>query len=583
MLNGSPLNRHALNAAQRKTGQVKPPVVVLPPDPVEPGVIPSGYDYRWHVVVTLGGAQVSGRLTGRMDIDREEGAAGVATFALYYPPGVDVPLDLDSVPVAIDFTCETGGETRQERRYTGFAIEPAWDVSNRLMTITCSDQLQYRVENMTIEQIDQLTGGWWSADVFEAVDGRSRWDYAQERLSTRAVSMDVSATGEVRVSSWYAPAPAVVFGPGSTIYQSIQTDLAKSQQATNRVELVVEYRYSRLWQRDEGYTWTHPGTMGHVGVGGFCSWRPESTELPDVAMIEQATESAGLTTVAPQYYRLPPSSGDPCGTGQSWSNKYPDLLLGADWTGSRRWVQSVTETYNLVIATDKGRGPEGGRIVARQNTGFEIEDDQADTWEEQTITQPLAQVIDLRDDARRDAALACSIQRAVSTVVGGQRGTTVSWKVPTPMGLGIDLQHGLELGDQLQVGGKVRRIVDEYDFDAGSAVTTLSIAVMRGGGTSDAFDPPAKPLVPAESTHVGHPALATQLGMRNESPIYNDDLDGFAGNYDNRDDDINASLEEFPRRMTITASEIPAALRDELKVAVAAEYRVGIPNDKLVL
>ena len=82
---------------------------------------------------------------------------------------------------------------------------------------------------------------------------------------------------------------------------------------------------------------------------------------------------------------------------------------------------------------------------------------------------------------------------------------------------------------------------------------------------------------------MGHPALATQLGMRNESPLYNDELDGFAGNYDDRDDDINPSLEEFPRRMTITASEISADLRDERKVDLQATFEVGIPNDLLEL
>lgn len=584
MLNVLPLNTRPLNTFWRRAVEPGGPVVILPPEPISPGVIPPGYGYRWDVSVTIGGVQVSARLCQRMEIDREEGAAGVATFSLFYPDGTDVPLGLDGEEVTIDFISETGGVTKQERRFTGYAIEPSWDIANRLMKITCSDQLQYRVENMTVEQIDALTGGWWTPDMFESPDGRSRWDYAQERLESRTVSMDVSPTGEIRVTSWYATEPAARFAPGSTIYQSASTDLAKTQQATNRVELEVEYRYSRLWQRDESYAWAHPGAGGHGGVQGFCTWRPDSTDLPDVAMIEQATEGAGLTLLPnPSYFKLPPSSGDPCGNGQGWRNDYPDLLLGADWTGSRRWVQSVTEKYSLVIACPKGLGPTGGQVVSRQSTGFEIEDSKAEEWESKTITGPVSGVQDLRDDARRDAVLECSIRRAVATIVGGQRGTTISWQVPTSLALGLDLIHTLELADQAEGTGKVRRIVDEYDFDAGSAVTTLSIAMMRGGGLSDPLTVPAKPVVDAPPTHVGHPALATQLGMRNESPIYDDDLDGFAGNYDNRDDDINPDLEEFPRRMTITASEIPAELRDERKVAVAGLYQVGIPNDHLVL
>lgn len=584
MFNAFPLNSRPLNSTWKRPGSSGDPVVILPPEPIGPGAIPPGYGYRWEVFVTVGGVQVSGLLCQRMEIDREEGAAAVATFSLYYPVGADVPQDFDGQVVTIDFSSETGGVTRQERRFTGYAIEPSWDVSNRLMNFTCSDQLQYRVENMTVAEVDALTGGWWTPDMFDSPDARSRWDYALERLESRPASLDASPTGALRVTSWYATAPIARFGPGSTIYQSVSADLAKTQQSTNRVELEISYRYSRLWQRDESYSWVHPGAQGHEGVQGFCQWRPKSSDLPDVQMIEQATEGAGLKLLAnASYYRLPPSSGDPCGNGQAWRNDYPDLLLGASWTGSRRWTQSVTETYSLVVACPKGLGPSGGQVVSRQSTGFEVENPQADEWESGTITGPVEGVVDLKDNARRDTVLQCAIRRAVATVVGGQRGTSINWQVPTSAALGFDLIHTLALEDQTEGTGKVRRVRDEFDFDAGSAVTTLSIALMRGGGESDLLVLPPKPAVDAPPSHVGHPSLATQLGLRNESPIYDDDLDGFAGNYDNRDDDINPDLEEFPRRMSITASEIPAELRDERKVAVSGLYKVGIPDDHLVL
>jgi len=583
---GAPFNSVTFNGALVLGQAPGEPVVVQPPEPPGLGVPASGYAFRWWVSVLIGGEQVAANLTGRMQIDREEGAAGVATFSLYYPPGESVPTDLGGDAVVVDFLSETGGATTSARRYTGVAVEPRWDAVNRVMEITCSDKLQQRIEQMQIAEIDALIGGAWSSDVFEPIEGRSRFDYATERLSTVSAALDIGVDGQMRVTSWYAkPAPDFIFAEGSALYQSVSVELAQAQSATNRVELSVDYRYSRLWERHDSYSWEHPGTGGLGGIGGFCHWRPDSSDLPDVDMVEQATSSAGMTLLdGAVYNKLPPTSGDPCGTGQGWRNDYPNLLLAATWTGGRRWVQPITERYSVLVGTLVGlEGASEVQVIARQSAAFEIEDKRSETWESDEVKTGTPGAEDLVDDARRSAAFNCTLQRAAVTVIGAHRGTTVSWQVPTPMGIGCDLVHTLELRDQVKARGKCRRIVDEYDFSAGTAITTLSIAVMRGGGTSDALSPPAKPDVDVAEVDFTHDPLPTQLGMRNESPIYNDELDGFAGNYDNRDDDINPNLEEFPRRMTITAPEIEAGLRDEREVPVAATYQVGIPDDLLEL
>ncbi|MCY1304594.1 hypothetical protein D9M70_543530 [compost metagenome] len=121
-------------------------------------------------------------------------------------------------------------------------------------------------------------------------------------------------------------------------------------------------------------------------------------------------------------------------------------------------------------------------------------------------------------------------------------------------------------------------------MDSGEAVTTIQLAVSQGGG--DVADPLVPPVVPA-STPAGTPPalieLPTQLGGRNESPIYDDALDGFAGNYDETDLDINPDLELFERRFDLTAPEIPEDHRDEFVATQAQTYRVSIPNDLLEL
>ena len=74
--------------------------------------------------------------------------------------------------------------------------------------------------------------------------------------------------------------------------------------------------------------------------------------------------------------------------------------------------------------------------------------------------------------------------------------------------------------------------------------------------------------------------LATQLGGRFTSPVYNDALDGFSGNYDAKQD---ATLELFPRRLAVTAPQIAADKNDEATYELERVYNIGIPNDLLEL
>ncbi|MFU6774850.1 hypothetical protein ACM77A_32010, partial [Pseudomonas aeruginosa] len=59
----------------------------------------------------------------------------------------------------------------------------------------------------------------------------------------------------------------------------------------------------------------------------------------------------------------------------------------------------------------------------------------------------------------------------------------MSWDCPTSMVMAVDLTHTLKFDDQrIKAVGKCRRVLDRFDLESGSAITTLSIAVMRGGG-----------------------------------------------------------------------------------------------------
>jgi hypothetical protein len=117
--------------------------------------------------------------------------------------------------VTVDYISTAKGVTTQKRRYTGRIVTTEWNPITRLLVCQCGDQLQQRVESMTVEDVDTLIPAFWSPDVFDAAEGRSRWDYAQERLGTIQSSLDSSAEGSLRLTTWYAGAEEYVFRAGT--------------------------------------------------------------------------------------------------------------------------------------------------------------------------------------------------------------------------------------------------------------------------------------------------------------------------------------------------------------------------------
>lgn len=602
------------------------PVAGAPDDgaPSGPVVVRPGRFCAWTVAVRVGGTDVSHLLSGSVSIDREEGSAGIATFNLFYPPGETVPTSMPNNRVEVDFVAEVDGDGVQSRLFTGFIAEPRWSADTRVMAITCTDRLQQRIESMSVAEIDALALGSWSADVFEPVEGRSRYDYAMERISTEPVSLDTSAMGEIRRTSWFATAPAFLFGHGSTIFRSVSIDLAQPFNSTNRGEVVVRYRYNRVWQLNQLYTWKHPGAHSAIGIPGFCEWRVWSTDVPDVQLVQEAIDGSGQVLIgSPVYDRIPTSAPDPCGNGNPWVNNYPDFLLGIGLTTARRWVQTITEEYTLTLATASGMLTDQ-QVITRESVQFEIEDTRLDDWENSlegkgsgvSDTDPpalpagvpsagwvwnpasngAAGYNDITSEPRRTGALLVMLRRMQVELIKAHRGTTVSWSVPTSHALGVDLVHTLELDDQYaKARGKCRRIQHRLDMDSGEASTQISIAVMRGGGLGDPLDIPARPdmsLPPLAGAASGI-GMQTQIGGRLHHPPgasgpvdggpvepFDDSIVGFAGNYSVSDD---LTAEKFPYRFKLPHREVPAAYTDELVRSAERLYRVSIPNDLLEL
>lgn len=583
-LNGAELNAVPLNGAAA-LGQ---PAVT-----VEPII-----SVLWGARVLLGGVDISANLTGSLRIEREEGAATLADFVLSLDGGAVNPAAYIGKTVEVYYQHWSGSAWVEHLRFAGQVIRPQYSMQERLLSCDCSDRLQDAIEALTVAQVDMLAGGQWSADLFESPDGRSRWDYAQERMSTQPASLQKSVNGVLQVTPWAATAPAFVFPVGSVLDQSMDWIPVELSERVNVVELELDYRFIRLRQRHQSFAWQHPDIAGTSIDNGFCVWRHDDTELPDIATVTAACTGAGYQTIIDGaiWHRLPPS-GVYCDPPAGWTNPYPDLLLGGQWTAARRWSQPVTEQYKLRIEAPASIA-QAGEVIRRDSITAETESDREAEFEGATFTAPEADavqdalgdwVVDLRDNPRLASAVTIGVSMARVQVLEAHRGNRLSFQLPTADTLGVRLEHTLRVedviaGQDVRCQAKLASLIDEWDFDTGEAITTMLLAVSQGGGAVD--DPVSVPAIPASTPAGSVPVLITlpsQLGGRNTSPAYDPERLGFSGNYTQNDLDINAGLTLFPVDFKVQMPEIPADHQDEYLVVGAKTYRVAIPDDLLEL
>ncbi|UCP00103.1 hypothetical protein LF844_09905 [Metapseudomonas lalkuanensis] len=589
-LNGSELNAVELNGASAG-GSVPDPITIVPVVSV-----------IWSARLLLNGADATDLLSGIVRIEREEGARCLADFNLLLDAGPVNPAEYTGQSVELYYRDWVGGAWREELCFKGWIIRPQFTLQTSVLACECSDRQQEIVEAMEVAAIDTLVGGQWSADVFEPVDGRSRWDYAMERMSTQAASLQCSVEGGLQVTAWAAGAAAYLIPVGAVLDGSLEWVPVELNDRINVVEVAADYRFIRLRERHQDFLWEHPAVEGLTIIDGFClTWgREDNTEVPDIPMVEDASSGAGYQAIlgTATWGKVPATgSGMLCDPPFGWTNPYPDLLLSASWTSAMRWSQRVTEQYTLRVEAPASVA-QAGEVISRERIAVETESDREAEFEGAEFTEPEADatedalgdwVVDLREEERRVGALSCGLEMATASILGAHRGNRFAFQLPTSDTLGIRLEHTLHVQDEIlsrpvQCRAKVFSIIHEWDFDSGSALTSIQLAVSQGGG--EVTDPLVLPVIPP-STPPGTPPeliiLETQLGSRNSSPLYDDELDGFAGNYTVNDLDINPDLEEFPRRFDLTAPEIPENHRDEYTVTQARTYQLAIPNDLLEL
>lgn len=568
LLNGSPLNGAALNGAPLPTSQTE--------------VIELAEGSRWRLRVLVNNQELSHRLTGSLVIDREESAARMVELSLVAEPGA---LNIDGwtgTPIQVyRQRIEDGAVASEQLRFSGIVRPPRFTPTSQVIRLTGTCDLQNRVEQMTIEQINALVPGDWSAAVFGELS--SHWQYAQDKLSTRQLSLDSAPDGSLRVTPWAPVAvPHFRFGPSTVLDGSLDVTPAEAGQLVNRVELSVEFRFLRLRQREHTYSWSHP-------AGNFCGWYVETSELPTESMLQETLEQADWDAyTAPNVVELPPDLINPCGLGGAWYNAYTadPHLLSFTALVARRTAQTLTERYTITLQAPGSISAFGER-PQRERYSDDVEYDSR-SWESLPVeSRPVGAVqdelgdwvIDKDEGTRRDAVLRTAILREVVRMADSHRQTRVVFQTPIVDQV-YDTTHTARveaLGTEAQ--GKIVRVQEAWDIEAGTEIATVELAIRRGGAAaeSDPLDIPARPGFDFGAPPDATTLLATQLGGRPASPPLDEDLDGFAGNYSV----IFGGTNTYPRRLQITTPDIDAQYRDPAEAERARSYQVGLGSDLL--
>lgn len=548
----------------------------------------------WDVVVSLDGADVSERLTGRLRIEAEEGAARIAQFTLLPVGGVIAITAWVGRPVAIDIIQDGAAH----RRFTGTVDHPRYDPATRQVTLICTDARQEQLDAMDAAAVAALIpGSRWTADIFdEEADGLR---HAEDRLSTLPASLDLALDGSTWQLTPWAAKLAADHEFSAALDESLGIEVAERRTLVNEVHVELDYRFTRLRHRERDWYWIWQWPSSNFG---FCAWFVDTTELPDAGMIEKAAEGGGWTPYAQSfvYEYLPPSQNPPvCGVQAGWINRDVGVLhaLQAQWTAARRVAQAVTEQYRLTVHAPQSITRHG--VVVGRERGVAHTDRDTAEWEREPARERPPEavedalgdwIIDQADRDQSDDAIETLLAVARTRILAAHRRNYVAWQWPAVVP-GLDRSHTVRVeADGTTAQGKVAQLIEELDIDSGALVTTIRIAVSRAGDTApvteDPLEAPAAPdTTPAGSPSTGTIQLDTHIGggdpattpSRPLSPPYDPDWEGFTGNYSS----VNPNSETYPRRFQVTAPAIEAEARDPISAEQPATYAIAIPNDEL--
>lgn len=540
--------------------------------------------FLWRIFIVLDTINISSNLTANLRIEAEEGTAKIAEFTVMPFSGPISVSNWIGKPVEIQYCLEdaNGNVIGEYLLFKGVVDEPIYDPTTRLTTFTCTDQLQEKIENLSRLEIDALIGGHWSPHIFD--EQSDNWTYARNRLSTIPVSLDLDKSNEFKLMPWESKVTAdFTFTDDEVLYQQTQVQLANRRTLHNQVNIRVQYRYQRLKQRELHYEYRYPMSL--------CEQLGRNATMPNTEMVQQAVMGTDWRLQGNiDFVNQHPGGVINC-DGNDVAFVIPKalqqyLIRDASFTLTKRFHQTVTESYDLQLEAPQSMA-QIGIIPHKEHTSLEIEADVERFKEahgplfEAIVDAAGDKVIEVEDRAQLTAVTETLLHQSKTSVLEAHRQNLITFKtVLHPL---IERHHTAVIDmPEVKAQGKVKHIIHECDFNQGSSITTITIAVSRTDNDTKVND--SDLIAPEKPATLGEPkigqnqiSLPTHFGGEIDSDAYDNTWEGYTGNYQ-----IQPGATAYPERFMITTPEIEAA-QAPIEYQFQHTYQMNIPNEPLSL
>lgn len=575
------------SATMFESPAVRLPVVSEGPDPAHYTAAVA----RWAAIVKLDAVDVSARITGQIEIEHEENTSGLATLLLYPAPGAIDVGDYERKRVEITFEGQdaAGASLYQVRRFTGISTRAEYNPDAGVITVSCTTDLQGRLENLDRETITKVIGGLWSEHVFD--DQADGWQYAQDRLSTQQAEVHVNNYGQIVVVPWSVGAVHTTFTDAGRFADTLTLERVSRRELVTRVRVSMDFRFVRLRHREIG--------VHFVDSLGICGYLNGAGLLCSRSNVVTAADSNAWTRVSDIIFGPLPPAGNICTPPRGWlGDNNEAFCLTATWTAARRWAQDITEEYTIdVIASDleAAIGPqlmpfEFGVAAVYDADDFErVQEFDGPPTGAGFSTDSNDWQVDATDAERTgrlamDAAQSCVLAWARAEILGRARRNRVTFDPQYDPS--IDLSRTVRVNTpSLKATGKVRRLREVLDTASGWPAMTLSLAISRHGGsgtaTSDTLAPAPVPAQPVETNTGRNYYVSHHAGGVIGAPQDTDALDGWITNAYGaaRTDPTNLYRQRFRLNMPV----IEQTARQAVAVQQAVEFDSIVPQDELTL
>lgn len=572
--------------------------------PIRVSVVDSLDTRAWALAVSLGGVDVTARVTGAVEVDAEEGASRVATWAMTPPSGAINPVSWTGAEVAIDLIRVIGGVSVPSRLFTGRVDEAAYDPVQRLVRFDCADDLHQTVAAMTEAEVDALTGGSYSVAAHGTLD--DRWQYAQARMESRPASLDASAHGGLRVTDWDGLDIWRTFTADDILHATPGIELPRRRDMINRVDIAYEYRLHRLRQREASLSWS--GSI--IGTAALAS----GYQFPSLEAVESAVSGLGWHVVssawsdAYAYVASAKPTGAPDGADSDWWIYGGGGIASYAATLRQRHAQTVTERYAITVTAPDSIAANG--TLSSTLRGALASAWTPNEWEASATLAPDVSAADQdyspdADRAASDAAMEHLVAMARTKIIGSHRRARVSFAIPCLPEL--DLIHAVALDTEtVEASGKVVRLRHVLDPDAGEATTTVSFAVSGIAATGTAADTPVVAAPPPDvDAATGEddwgaslPTLSTHVGGWTGATVYSESMMGFLVNapsslrfynftldaWFSADNAYYSAVDEFDvTGFRIAMPGVADTHRNPIETDQTASFDVAVPEDPFTL